>query len=77
MIPMVYGQGAIATIGNDADTAAGVTALGGQHLDCPVSEFVVDETNKVVSTPAYMLAGNISQAADGISKLVKKVIELA
>ncbi|NMP31757.1 isoprenoid biosynthesis glyoxalase ElbB [Thalassotalea sp. M1531] len=77
MIPMVYGQGAKATIGTDVDTAAGVNALGGEHVDCPVSEFVFDEQRKVVSTPAYMLAGNISQAAQGISKLVKKVIELA
>lgn len=77
MIPMIYGNGAKATIGTDADTAAGVSALGGEHIDCPVSEFVVDEERKVVSTPAYMLAGNISQAAEGIAKLVKKVIELS
>lgn len=77
MIPMVYGQGAKATIGTDADTAAGVTALGGEHIECPVSEFVIDEERKVVSTPAYMLAGNISQAADGISKLVKQVLAMA
>ncbi|WP_448553676.1 isoprenoid biosynthesis glyoxalase ElbB [Thalassotalea montiporae] len=77
MIPMVYGQGAKATIGTDLDTAAGVTALGGEHIECPVSEFVVDEANKVVSTPAYMLAGNISEAADGIGKLVKQVLAMA
>ncbi|REL28426.1 isoprenoid biosynthesis protein ElbB [Thalassotalea euphylliae] len=76
MIPMVYGQGAKATIGTDADTAAGVTALGGEHIECPVSEFVVDEARKVVSTPAYMLAGNISQAAEGIGKLVKQVLAM-
>ena len=77
MIPMVYGQGAKATIGTDADTAAGVTALGGEHIECPVSEFVVDEERKVVSTPAYMLAGSISEAADGIGKLVKQVLAMA
>lgn len=77
MIPMVYGQGAKSTIGNDADTAAGVAALGGEHIECSVSDIVIDEVNKVVSTPAYMLAGNISEAATGISKLVKKVIELS
>ncbi|MFD2167628.1 isoprenoid biosynthesis glyoxalase ElbB [Thalassotalea euphylliae] len=77
MIPMVYGQGAKATIGNDADTAAGITALGGVHIDCAVDDIVVDETNKVVSTPAYMLAQSLVEADAGIGKLVTKVLALA
>ena len=76
MIPLVYGTGAKATIGNDADTAAAINSLGGEHVACPVDEFVVDEANKVVSTPAYMLAGSILEADAGISKLVAKVMEL-
>lgn len=77
MIPRIYGEGAQLTIGDDADTAANINAMGGRHVCCPVDEFVVDETNKIVSTPAYMLAGNISEAASGIRQLVAKVIELA
>ncbi|MBE0508754.1 MAG: isoprenoid biosynthesis protein ElbB, partial [Marinospirillum sp.] len=38
---------------------------------------VVDNTHKVVSTPAYMLATRITEARDGIFKLVDKVLELA
>jgi len=34
----------------------------------------VDEENKIVSTPAYMLAGSISEAASGIEKLVQKIL---
>jgi enhancing lycopene biosynthesis protein 2 len=64
------------TVGNDAGTAANIKAMGGVHEACPVREFVVDREHKIVSTPAYMLAGRISEAADGIEKLVKKVIEL-
>lgn len=46
-------------------------------MTCPVREFVVDEERKIVSTPAYMLAERISEAAEGIEKLVLKVLELA
>jgi enhancing lycopene biosynthesis protein 2 len=64
------------TIGTDAGTAAAITATGSRHLECPVTDFVVDRKNKIVSTPAYMLADRISEAAEGIEKAVKAVIEL-
>jgi len=65
------------TIGTDAGTAAAINATGSVHRNCPVREFVVDRKNRIVTTPAYMLAGCISEAADGIEKAVKAVIELA
>ena len=64
------------TIGNDAGTAAAINATGSRHLDCPVTEFVVDRKNRIVSTPAYMLAGRISEAYEGITKTVKAVLDL-
>lgn len=65
------------TIGNDAETAAEINKCGGVHEECPVAELVLDMENKIVSTPAYMLANRISEAADGIEKAVKAVIEMA
>ncbi|MFH0795166.1 MAG: isoprenoid biosynthesis glyoxalase ElbB [bacterium] len=65
------------TIGNDSETASNLQAMGADHQDCPVKEFVVDEKNKIVSTPAYMLARSISEAAVGIEKMIKKLIEMA
>ena len=65
------------TIGTDAGTAAAINATGSVHQNCPVREFVVDRKNRIVTTPAYMLAGCISEAADGIEKAVKAVIEMA
>ena len=65
------------TIGTDEATAKGVEALNATHLDCPVEEFRVDETNRIVTTPAYMLAGRISEAAVGIERLVAEVLRLA
>ncbi|PIE41479.1 MAG: isoprenoid biosynthesis protein ElbB [Gammaproteobacteria bacterium] len=77
MTPKLFGEGTECTIGNDADTAAAIAAMGGKHQECAVNSFHVDEARKVVTTPAYMLAERISEAAEGISKLVSKVIELA
>lgn len=65
------------TIGTDPATAGQLEAMGAQHENCPVREFVVDKENKVVTTPAYMLAQRISEASEGIEKLVKSVIQLA
>lgn len=64
------------TIGDDTGTAAAINTTGAHHQDCPVREFVIDRPHKIVSTPAYMLAGRISEAADGIEKTVRAVISL-
>ncbi len=64
------------TIGTDEGTAAALNKMGSKHVDCPVKEFVVDRENKLVSSPAYMLAGRISEAAEGIEKTVKALIDL-
>lgn len=64
------------TIGTDAGTAAALTGMGSRHVPCPVREFVVDRANKIVSTPAYMLAGGIAEAAEGIEKCVQALIGL-
>lgn len=76
MIPHVYGSGTAVTIGTDEATAAAITAMGGQHISCPVKEFVIDKDKKLVSTPAYMLAENIADAATGIEAAVKATLAL-
>jgi enhancing lycopene biosynthesis protein 2 len=40
------------TIGNDAGTAAEIEKTGAKHQECPVTEFVVDRKNKLVTSPA-------------------------
>lgn len=77
MTPLLFGEGTQCTIGTDADTAAAIEAMGGKHQDCPVDEMIIDTEKKVVTTPAYMLAESISEAASGINKLVDTVIEMA
>ncbi|WP_283131569.1 isoprenoid biosynthesis glyoxalase ElbB [Enterovibrio norvegicus] len=76
LIPAIYGPGAKGTIGNDPETAAAFNAMGGEHIQCPVDDFVLDQSRRVLSTPAYMLASSVSEAASGINKLVAKLVEL-
>ena len=64
------------TIGNDADTAGALESMGSKHCDCPVTEFVVDQENKVVSTPAYMLGPSVSGVNKGIAGCIREVLNM-
>lgn len=64
------------TIGDDAGTAEALERMGAVHRTCPVTEFVVDEANRIVSTPAYMYDARISEIAAGVEKLVTAVVEM-
>ena len=66
----------ILTIGTDKGTAAQLAAMGAKHVNCAVSEIAVDKANKIVTTPAYMLAQRISEATEGIAKLVREILRL-
>lgn len=73
----IYGAGVQCTIGNDPDTAATLVDMGAEHVECAVDDVVVDAQRKLVTTPAYMLAKSLAEAASGINKLVDRVLELA
>lgn len=77
MLPKIFDFPLRITIGTDIDTAEVLEEMGAEHVPCPVDDIVVDEDNKVVTTPAYMLAQNIAEAAEGIEKLVARVLVLA
>ncbi|PLX97180.1 MAG: isoprenoid biosynthesis protein ElbB [Desulfuromonas sp.] len=64
------------TIGSDAATASALEGMGAKHIDCPVDCCVVDKQHKLVTSPAYMLAGRISEAAAGIEKAVAELLAL-
>tara|TARA_R110001583_G_scaffold13909_5_gene58997 strand:- start:467 stop:1123 length:657 start_codon:yes stop_codon:yes gene_type:complete len=76
MLPLIYPKGVQGTIGLDADTASLITAKGLVHNNCNVEDVIIDQAHKVVSTPAYMLATSIVEAAAGINNLVKNVLAL-
>lgn len=65
------------TIGNDRTTASAIEAMGGHHKTCTVDMIHVDAKNNIVTTPAYMLGPGIKEVAEGIQKLVDRVLALA
>jgi enhancing lycopene biosynthesis protein 2 len=64
------------TIGSDAATAAALESMGARHVPCGPDGTVLDRERRVVTTPAYMVAGWIAEAATGIEKLVAEVLAL-
>lgn len=76
MLPKIFSLPLRITIGTDIDTGEVLEAMGAEHVPCPVEDIVVDEDNKIVTTPAYMLAQDIAEAATGIEKLVARVLVL-
>ena len=70
-------EGPAVTIGSDLDTADAIEEMGAKHVTCPVTEFVVDEKRRVITSPAYMLAQNMSELAAGIEKTVAELLRLA
>ncbi|EKT59994.1 isoprenoid biosynthesis glyoxalase ElbB [Providencia sneebia] len=77
MLPKLLNTSVELTIGNDEKIIAEIEKMGGRHITCTVDDIVVDHANKVITTPAYMLANSISEAEVGINKLVEKVLEMA
>jgi enhancing lycopene biosynthesis protein 2 len=64
------------TIGQDLATADAINALGGEHVGTDNTGITVDEKNKIVTTPCYMLDSNVYQVAQGIEKLMKSLHEM-
>jgi len=62
------------TIGNNKKVAAVIENLGHRHVECPPYESVLDEDNRIVTTPAYMSAKSIGELWLGIDRLVSIVI---
>lgn len=70
-------HGVSLTIGSDPATAQKLVAMGAKHVDRGATEIHCDEINRVISTPAYMLAKSIAEVDAGVSKLVAQLLELA
>jgi enhancing lycopene biosynthesis protein 2 len=64
------------TVGTDAETSSALERMGARPGLRTVQDIEVDPEHKVVTTPAYMLAERISDAAAGIDKLIDKVLFL-
>jgi enhancing lycopene biosynthesis protein 2 len=75
MIPKMMSDAHL-TIGNDATIAKQIHDLGSHHVNCAATDIVIDTKNKIVSTPANMVANGIDEVYEGIHKLVKALRDL-
>eukprot|EP01126_Amoeba_proteus_P017334 TRINITY_DN182_c0_g1_i8.p1 TRINITY_DN182_c0_g1~~TRINITY_DN182_c0_g1_i8.p1 ORF type:complete len:256 (-),score=45.05 TRINITY_DN182_c0_g1_i8:95-862(-) len=68
--------GSKVTVGSDVGTIERISAMGSTTTVCNVEEVVIDKNNLLVTTPAYMLDQPIHKVYEGITKLVKNVLQL-
>jgi enhancing lycopene biosynthesis protein 2 len=65
------------TIGTDAETAAAIKTLGGEHEPTGEIGLSIDERNRLVSTPCYMNNVGPWTVYQGAEKLVDAVLKMA
>ena len=70
------GKNGILTGGYDKKITKDIEIMGIDTKQVGAKEIVVDELNKIVSTPAYVETNSIAEVAIGVEKLVKKIIEM-
>ncbi|MBC8428864.1 MAG: isoprenoid biosynthesis glyoxalase ElbB [FCB group bacterium] len=68
--------GAKVTLGTSDEIAGAIRAMGGIHVPCNVANAVVDEKNKLITTPAYMLAKGPAEVFAGAKALVAELEKL-
>lgn len=71
MSAAICGEGVACTIGSDAEISDAIIKMKANHRDCLVEQCIVDDKNKLITTPAYMLAGSVSDAFAGIAKSIE------
>jgi enhancing lycopene biosynthesis protein 2 len=75
LIAKILGRGTL-TIGRDPETAQAIEKLGGKHSVTAQGQIIVDEKNKVVTAPCYMLDATIGQIADETDKVVRAILKM-
>jgi enhancing lycopene biosynthesis protein 2 len=65
--------GVTVTIGNDRGTASAIESMGAIHVDCSSAEAVRDTANRIVTTPAYMLASGPAEVFRGAERMVEEL----
>lgn len=74
------GEGAVPpriTMGPEGDAPTAARAMGATHVAAPVLEAVLDEQNRIVTTPAYMCDAPVHEVFAGIGRMVEATIRLA
>lgn len=71
------GAGVVVTVGAAGQASEAIEAMGAVHIVKSAEEVHVDEANRIVSTPAYMVGQSMSEIAVGIDLLVAEVLNRA
>ncbi len=79
IMALAFGEkGVNVTIGDDAGTASEIEKTGAKHQNCAVEKFVVDQGNRIVTTPAYMYgSAQPHQIFAGVSGAITELIKMA
>ncbi len=64
------------TIGSDQGTAKAIETMGATHENTSHGEVVIDNDQKIATTPCYMLDAKITQIAEGAENVVNAVINM-
>ncbi|MCK4597239.1 isoprenoid biosynthesis glyoxalase ElbB [bacterium] len=63
------------TVGSDAEMAGKIQAMGAIHVSTKMDEALIDDHNRLISTPASLSGTGIGQMAQGIKNLVRGTLE--
>jgi len=75
ILARVLGKGTL-TIGQDQTTADNLVSMGAVHVPTWQGEIAVDEENKIVTTPCYMLNSRVDQIGRGADNLIQAMLSL-
>jgi len=64
------------SVGMHEETIQALESMGVNHKTCMANDIVTDDVNRIVTSPAYMVGPGIKEVAEGIEKLVGKIISM-
>jgi enhancing lycopene biosynthesis protein 2 len=69
-------SGVTITMGQDQSAISNVLSMGAHHQPTGAREIVIDASNKVVTSPCYMLDSGIVDIAEGAMNAVNALLEM-
>jgi len=76
ILAKVIGNQVQLTIGQDEGTSDAINQLGGRAVKTQAREITIDEANKVVTNPCYMLDSNVIDITEGAKNVVGAMLSL-
>jgi enhancing lycopene biosynthesis protein 2 len=77
LLAKAIGGGLQVTVGEAGGAADAINAVGGRHVEKPVTEACVDEANRIATTPAYMYGeATPYEVFTGIGEMIDATLSL-